>query len=126
VAMMYKTMRACFDRVDMWSINFPGAESAELLLVGHAGDAGSAVSQAESKRRLDALIEGGAFSENEFIVPECITPYPDTAALEAAVADPTVPLNTDDHSQLEYRVFWNYLDRAFSPHYGSGGSVLTQ
>jgi hypothetical protein len=34
------------------------------------------------------------------------------AALRKAVDDPSVPLNTDDHSTLEYRVFWNFFDNA--------------
>jgi spermidine synthase len=123
VAMMYKTMRGVFDRVDVWAINFPDATDAELLLVGHNARGG--LTQAQTKERLDALIATGCF-DNEFITADCITPYAEVATLEAAAADLKVPLNTDDHSTLEYRVFWNYLQRAFSPHFGQGGGVLEQ
>jgi hypothetical protein len=133
VAMMYKTMRSVFERVDVWSINFPGTDGGELLLVGHKGRDGGAdvsssggLSQTEIKARLDGMIEGGQFAGNEFIVEDCITPYPEAAVLEAAMDDDSVPVNTDDHSMLEYRVFWNYLDRAFAPRFGSAGSVLSQ
>jgi hypothetical protein len=43
---------------------------------------------------------------------DSVTPYPDMPSLEAALTDPKVPLNTDDHSTLEYRVFWNFFDNA--------------
>lgn len=111
VAMMYKTMRQVFPRVDVWSINFPEDADAELLLVGHKDTEG--LSEAEVKAKLDALMPRIA-DGNPLIVPQAITPYPGTAELEAAVDDPSVPLNVDDHSTLEYRVFWNFVNRALA------------
>jgi spermidine synthase len=111
VAMMYKTMRQVFDRVDVWSVNFPEDADAELLLVGHNDPAGA--SPALVKERLDAFIASRA-NQNPMLTPQSIAPYADMRALEAAVADPTVPLNTDDHSTLEYRVFWNFINGALS------------
>jgi len=112
VEMMYKTMRQVFDRVDVWAINFSDVSEAELLLIGFT-DPGSA-GQDVIKQRLDALIETGQF-DNEYIVADCITPYRETAQLEASLSDPAVPVNTDNHSTLEYRVFWNFVTRALSP-----------
>ncbi|MCL2024286.1 MAG: hypothetical protein FWG78_00710 [Coriobacteriia bacterium] len=112
VEMMYKTMRQVFERVDVWAINFPGDDAAELLMVGYNDPNG--LSQDVVKRRLDELIEVGYF-DNEFITPERITPYAEATRLEQAVSDPSVPLNTDNHSRLEYRVFWNFVERAFAP-----------
>ena len=112
VEMMYKTMRQVFERVDVWAINFPDAPDAELLLIGYNDADG--LSQARVKQRLDELIETERF-DNEYVTPDCITPYARADALEAAVAKPMVPINTDNHSTLEYRVFWNYVSRAFSP-----------
>jgi spermidine synthase len=117
VAMLYKTMRQVFERVDVRAINFPDAADAELLLIGYNNVDG--LSQEQVKERLDDLIESGIF-DNEFIVPECITPFSQAEALEAAMIDPAVPLNTDDHSTLEYRVFWNFVTRAFAPATGTG------
>jgi len=111
VAMMYKTMRRVFPRVDVWSINFPEDADAELLLVGHK-DAGGQ-SEAQIKAELDALMPKLA-KGNPLIAPQAITPYPGMAKLEAAVEDPNVPLNVDDHSTLEYRVFWNFVTRALA------------
>jgi len=112
VEMMYKTMRQVFDRVDVWSINFPNDEAAELLLVGYNDPKG--LSQERVKQRLDELIESGHFN-NEYITVDSITSYRNIAFLERAVTDPLVPLNTDNHSKLEYRVFWNFVTRALSP-----------
>jgi len=109
VAMMYKTMRQVFDRVDVWSINFPEDADAELLLVGHNDSDGP--STAVVKQRLDNLV-GSLANGNPLIATQSITPYPRAAALEAAVNDPGVPLNVDDHSTLEYRVFWNFVNEA--------------
>lgn len=115
VEMMYKTMRSVYDRVDVWSVNFPGDQDAELLLIGHNGK--GKISQTDTKARLDALIASYPFN-NEFVVPQCITPYPDMATLELGLDDPAIPLNVDDHSRLEYRVFWNFLENALTPRWG--------
>ncbi|MCL2491929.1 MAG: fused MFS/spermidine synthase [Coriobacteriia bacterium] len=112
VEMMYKTMRQVYDRVDVWAINFSNVKNAELLLVGF-NDRNS-VDQEIIKKRLDDLIDTGQFN-NEFIVTDCITPYSEVLRLEAALADSAVPINTDDHSTLEYRVFWNFVRRALDP-----------
>lgn len=109
VAMMYKTMRQVFDRVDVWSINFPEDADAELLLIGYEDPSGS------STERVKALVDervSTLTADNGLIAPQAITPYARTAALEAALDDPAVPLNVDDHSRLEYRVFWNFVNRA--------------
>ncbi|MDR1413114.1 MAG: fused MFS/spermidine synthase [Actinomycetes bacterium] len=123
VTMMYKTMATVFPRVDVWSINFGNATSAELLLVGHTSDQGFV--QSAVKERLDELIATDVF-DNSQITTASITPLDAVDDLRAAAAAADVPLNVDDHSTLEYRVFWNYLNRAFLPSWGSGGSVLTQ
>ncbi len=107
VAMMYKTMRRVFERVDVWSVNFPEQANAELLLIGHNRTGGRP--EAEVKARIDAMMVSLAHG-NDLIAPQAITPYPRAAALEDAVSDPNVPLNTDDHSTLEYRVFWNFVN----------------
>ncbi len=111
VMMMYKTMRQVFGRVDVWSINFPEDQDAELLLIGHNDPAGAPMD--EVKSRIDAAIEP-LMAENGLMAPQSITPYPDAAALEAALDDPSIPLNVDDHSTLEYRVFWNFVNDALS------------
>ena len=111
VAMMYKTMRQVYDRVDVWSINFPQDQNAELLLIGYADPDGPSMD--EVKQRLDARIAAMGGS-NPLIAPQSITPYPQFDALEAALEDPSVPLNVDDHSTLEYRVFWNFVNSALS------------
>ena len=67
----------------------------------------------EVKRRVDARM-GSLANGNDLIAPQAITPYPKMAALEASVSDPKVPLNVDDHSTLEYRVFWNFVNEALS------------
>lgn len=110
VAMMYKTMSQVFDDIDVWAVNFPIEQNAELILIGHNGD--NPVPQEETKRRLDKLIEDYPFN-NPLVAPPCITPYAGMAELEALAGLPETPLNVDDHSKLEYRVFWNYLENAF-------------
>ena len=109
--MMYKTMRSVFDRVDVWSINFEGEQTAELLMVGYHNPSG--IGQAEVKARIDASIAEGTF-DNEFITADSITPYSGPINTPSVIDDPEIPLNTDNHSKLEYRVFWNYLKRAFA------------
>jgi spermidine synthase len=111
VEMMYKTMRQVFDRVDVWSINFPEDSDAEMLLIGHKDAAGLAMG--EVKQRVDGVLSSLA-NGNDLIAAQAITPYPGMAKLEAAVKDPKVPLNTDDHSTLEYRVFWNFVNESLS------------
>lgn len=111
VAMMYKTMRQVFDRVDVWSINFPEDQDAELLLVGYNDPDGRSVEAV--KQALDARIESMP-GDNPLITSAAVTPYPGQAALEAAINDPGVPLNVDDHSRLEYRVFWNFVNGALA------------
>lgn len=111
VAMMYKTMRQVFERVDVWSINFPEDADAELLLVGYNDPNGTPTD--EVKALLDERVSQ-LTAQNPLIAPQAITPYPGQAELEAAVDDPAVPLNVDDHSRLEYRVFWNFINRALA------------
>jgi len=109
VEMMYKTMRQVFPRVDVWAINFPDDAESELLLIGHVDDRGLAVDRIG--RRIAQLSVPFA-KENPLVTPATISVYSDTAALEEALDDPSVPLNTDDHSSLEYRVFWNFVNNA--------------
>lgn len=109
VKMMYKTMRQVFDRVDVWSINFPEDADAELLLIGYNDSKGPSAKVV--KKRLDAQLPRLARG-NPLVVSPSITPYPGSAQLEAAIADPSVPVNVDDHSILEYRVFWNFVNQA--------------
>jgi len=82
------------------------------LLIGHKDKGG--VSQTTTKTRLDRLIKTHPFN-NQYVVPSCITPYKNMDVLKASLADPSIPLNTDDHSRLEYRVFWNYINNALTP-----------
>jgi spermidine synthase len=109
VKMMYKTMRSVYPRVDVWAINFPGDPVSELLLIGHIDAAGRSVP--DIAKRIESLRPILA-AKNKMMTPQSITPYPDMASLQRAVSDPSVPLNTDDHSTLEYRVFWNFFDNA--------------
>ncbi|MCL2332078.1 MAG: hypothetical protein FWC54_01130 [Actinomycetia bacterium] len=112
VAMMYKTMRKVYPRVDIWSINFPDSPDGELLLIGHTSATGG-LSQAQIKARLDALLKSHNFN-NPYLTADSITPSAQTATIRELAARKSTPINTDDHSTLEYRVFWNYLARAFS------------
>ena len=111
VKMMYKTMRQVFPRVDVWAINFPEDAAAELLLVGHKDANGPSIEEVKGRvdQRLTSLAQG-----NELIAPQAITPYAGAAELEASLADKSIPLNTDDHSRLEYRVFWNFVNESLS------------
>ncbi|MDR1775813.1 MAG: fused MFS/spermidine synthase [Actinomycetes bacterium] len=153
VAMMLKTMRSVFPRVDIWLIQFPESAQGELLLVGHndaqaptttsttvtnggstspADTPAATADQSAVKSVLDDWITAGTF-DNSLITTDSIQPYADAgqaAALrleqiEDRAAMDTTPLNTDDHSRLEYRVFWNYLNQAFRVRWGRG-SVLEQ
>lgn len=108
VKMMYKTMRQVYDDVDVWAINFPNDYDAELLLVGHNK---RTKNQTVIKDDIDKYIASKKW-DSELIAPQCITPYAKTNELESALNDKSVPLNTDNHSQLEYRVFWNFVRNA--------------
>ncbi len=111
VEMMYKTMRQVYPRVDVWAINFPGAPESELLLIGYLDD--TSPSHEEIVTRISELRP--TFSrDNPAITSETLSVYGDMPGLERAVNDPLVPLNTDDHSSLEYRVFWNLLNNVIS------------
>jgi len=109
VKMMYKTMSSVYPRVDVWAINFSDDPVSELLLIGHNDPNGP--SQADVAKRIESLRPIFA-ANNRLMTANSVTPYPDMATLKAAVNDPKVPLNTDDHSTLEYRVFWNFFDNA--------------
>jgi hypothetical protein len=100
--MMYKTMRSVFPRVDVWSITDPRTQISEVALVGFARS--SDVPQSELATRVGAMAESFKLDGNT------VAAYSNVASLESAVDDPSVPLNTDDHSLLEYRVIWNWLE----------------
>jgi spermidine synthase len=111
VKMMYKTMREVYPRVEVWAINFPGDPQSELLLIGYNDASGRPTD--EVKARIDAFAKIVA-PENPLVTPETVTVYRDLEGLQQALQDPKVPLNTDDHSTLEYRVFWNFLNNALA------------
>lgn len=111
VDMMYKTMRAVYPRVDVWAINFPDAPESELLLVGHVDESGP--SREQTTERIRQLIPVFS-STNPVITQQSLSVYSRISEVERAVGDPSVPLNTDDHSSLEYRVFWNLVHNAIS------------
>lgn len=111
VDMMYKTMRQVFPRVDVWAINFPDAAESELLLIGHV-DASSPGTE-EVSDRLASLLPIFS-SENPIVTSRTLSSYSRVRELEQVLEDPAVPLNTDDHSSLEYRVFWNLVDNVIS------------
>lgn len=100
VKMMYKTARQVFPRVDVWTVNYSDGTPGELVLVGFNEPA--APSQAEIGKRISAAMKAFGY-ENAF------SAHADPAGLERAVDDPSIPLNTDDHALLEYRVVWNFL-----------------
>jgi spermidine synthase len=107
VQMMYRTMRQVYPRVDVWAINFPDDPESELLMVGYTEESDRSTDEVHA--RLAKLMPPFA-AENEVVTPETLTVYSDMAALEASVDDAAAPLNTDDHSTLEYRVFWNLVN----------------
>ncbi|MBN2404732.1 MAG: fused MFS/spermidine synthase [Coriobacteriia bacterium] len=111
VDMMYKTMRKVYPRVDVWAINFPEDAESELLLIGHVDGSGPSVQQT-AERILELLPPFSA--ENPVVTEDTLSAYSRLGELEEAVADPSVPLNTDDHSTLEYRVFRNLVDNVIS------------
>ena len=100
VMMMYKTARQVFPRVDVWTVNDPDGTPGELVLVGF--NEPGAPSQAEIGKRISAAMKASGY-DNAF------SAHADPAGLERAVDDPSIPLNTDDHALLEYRVVWNFL-----------------
>ena len=100
VMMMYKTARQVFPRVDVWTVNDPDGTPGELVLVGF--NEPGAPSQAEIGKRISAAMKASGY-DNAF------SAHADPAGLERAVNDPSIPLNTDDHALLEYRVVWNFL-----------------
>lgn len=100
--MMYKTMREVFPRVDAWSIIDPRSGISEFALIGFARSGGT------SQEQLAPRI--GEITAPFEIAADTVRPYGDMASLASAVDDPSVPLNTDDHSLLEYRVIWNWLE----------------
>ena len=51
---------------------------------------------------------------NATLTPDSLTPYSRTDELEASLDDPSVPVNTDDHSRLEYRTFRNLVDNVIA------------
>jgi spermidine synthase len=111
VAMMYKTMRQVYPRVDVWAINFPDDPESELLLIGHLDADGPSMEQtAEGVHELLPAFT----AENDVLSEGSLTPYARADELEAALADPSVPINTDDHSRLEYRAFWNLVNNVIA------------
>jgi spermidine synthase len=106
VKMMYKTMRQVYDRVDVWSVLQPTSVAGEviegeLILIGFTGD--------DPRSQADIGVEAVDLASVFGITKQSIQPYSGIAALEAAVTDPAVPVNTDDHTLLGYRVLWNLL-----------------
>lgn len=111
VAMMYKTMRQVYPRVDVWAINFPDDPESELLLIGHLDTDGPSMEQTAARVR--ELMPAFA-ADNPVLSGGSLTPYSRIAELESALDDPSVPLNTDDHSRLEYRTFWNLVNNVIA------------
>ncbi|MHB9003100.1 MAG: spermidine synthase [Coriobacteriia bacterium] len=107
VQMMYKTMSRVYPRVDVWAINFPDDPESELLMVGYTQESDRSTNDVHA--RFVKLMPPFA-AENEVVTPQTLTVYSGMQALEASKSDPDVPLNTDDHSTLEYRVFWNLVN----------------
>lgn len=101
VRMMYKTMRQVYERVDVWAVNQPDMAEGELILIGFT--APDTRTQADTGG--DVVRLGSVFG----ITADSITPYSGLASLEPAVSDSSVPVNTDDHTILGYRVIWNLL-----------------
>jgi spermidine synthase len=104
VKMMYKTLRQVYPRVDAWEINPRGTLAIDLMFVGFMDK--DSVPVEEVARRLDANCVALG------VPTGVVIPFRNPASLEAAVTDPSVPLNTDDHSRLEYAVVWNLLRNA--------------
>ncbi len=107
VRMMYKTMRQVYARVDVWAVNQPDMPEGELILIGFTADD----PRSQSDIGTEAVQRAAAFG----IKAASIQRYSASAGLEAAVTDSAVPVNTDDHTILGYRVIWNLLSVASTP-----------
>lgn len=101
VRMMYKTMRQVYDRVDVWAVNQTDMAEGELVLIGFTAE--------DPRSQVDIGIEAVQASGVFGIQTSSIQPYSGIAQLEPGVSDPAVPVNTDDHTILGYRVIWNLL-----------------
>lgn len=101
VKMMYKTMRQVYARVDVWAVNQADAVEGELVLIGFTAE--DTRMQADIGKEVVRL--AGPFG----ITADSIQPYSGIAGLEPALSDGSVPINTDDHTILGYRVIWNLL-----------------
>jgi spermidine synthase len=101
VRMMYKTMRQVFPRVDVWAVSQPGMDEGELILIGSEG----LDPRPQKQIGLQVLSDTKPLG----ITSAMFHPYIADPALETALTDPAVPINTDDHTYLEYRVIWNLL-----------------
>lgn len=113
VRMMYKTMRQTFARVDVWAVSQPGMDEGELILIGSDGDDPRPQKQIGLQVLSDTKPLG--------ITSDAFHPYVADPPLETAVTDASVPVNTDDHTYLEYRVIWNLL----APSAEATGQVTT-
>ena len=101
VRMMYKTMRQVYPRVDVWAVNQTDMAEGELILIGFTADD----PRTQADIATEVVQRAGAFS----ITAASIQPYSGIAGLEPALTDASVPINTDDHTILGYRVIWNLL-----------------
>jgi spermidine synthase len=104
IKMMYKTMRQVYPRVDVWAVSQPGMEEGELILVGFT-NRGPGTQEEIGFKALQLTDSLG-------LTPASFHPYSGSADLEPAMNDASIPINTDDHSLLEYRVIWNLLAAA--------------
>lgn len=102
VAMMYKTMRQVFPRVDVWAVNQAGMAEGELILVGFRD--GDPRTQMQIAQSIAGVV--GQFG----VAPDRFSVYSGAPYLEDSLSDPAIPLNTDDHTRLEYAVIWNLLE----------------
>ncbi len=103
LAMMYKTMRSVFPRVDVWAIEGLSGYLTDIALVGYSQPGGPSTD--EILKRADSL-----WSDSLNMPLGKYEPYAEAASLATAAEDPSVPLNTDDHSRIEYKVVWSLLD----------------
>jgi len=106
VKMMYKTMRQVYARVDVWAVNQADAVEGELVLIGFTAE--DTRTQADIGKEVVRL--AGPFG----ITADSIQPYSGIAGLEPALSDGSVPINTDDHTILGYRVIWNLLGVSYA------------
>jgi spermidine synthase len=104
IKMMYKTMRQVYPRVDVWAVSQPGMDEGELILIGFVSD--DPRTQQAIGRQVLEVTQGMGITVSMF------HPYSGIAGLEPAMNDASVPINTDDHTYLEYRVIWNLLTPA--------------